>query len=243
MSMGARIDIARQALAAAETAVGMSVEVSGAAEQRSLPVPPGLERLLPRGVAQGSVVQVEGSTTVLLAMVQAAVGEDRWCALVGMPNLGWAAAASALNLQRVVAVPRPAPDIAGVLGALIDGFDVLMVGPCPGLSPADRRTLTSRLRQRGAVLLTDQAWFGAHVELTVRTAAWDGLGRGHGLLRGRQMLITSTGRGAPGGVRQVRVAAGRDGLREVADLVAMPGTTVRREMAPEAEQRVWAEVG
>lgn len=209
----ARIDIARQALASAETAVGVRPDPADITGQRCVPVPGALQQVLPHGLRRGSITEVHGSTTVLLTLAQAAAGADRWCALVGMPDLGWAAAAGALNLERVVAVPDTAPDTAAVLGALVDGFDVLVIGQCPGLSPADRRTVASRVRQRGAVLLTNHQWTGSHLGLTVRTAGWDGIGQGHGLLRGQRMIVTALGRGALAGpVRQVQVMAGRDGL-------------------------------
>ncbi len=213
---GAKIDLARQALAAAETAVGVAGQVTQPSKERALPAPPALESVLPDGLRQGSVVQVHGSTSVLLAMAQAAAGADRWCAMVGMSDLGWGAVASFLSLERVIAVPGPVPDIAAVLGALVDGFDVLVVGKCPGLSAADRRTISSRLRQRGAVLLTADHWPGAQMAMSVTTESWNGLGRGYGVLSGQRMLVTCTGRGQwAGPVRHTHVLCGREGLHEV----------------------------
>ncbi|MGC0251213.1 hypothetical protein [Pseudactinotalea sp. Z1748] len=184
---------------------------------QGLAVPGALAPLLPGGLRPGMIAQVHGSTTVLLAIAQSAAGAERWCVLVGMPDVGWAAAAAAgLDLSRVVAVPDPGPDAAAVLGALVDGFDVLLVGACPGLNPAGRRSLTGRLRRRGAVLLTDQHWPGAHVALQVQPAVWSGVGHGHGLLTGREMVVHSLGRGQLAGpARQVRVLAGADGLSSV----------------------------
>src|SRR5699024_7127411 len=130
---------------------GAAVTSGPTPEGRGLPVPAPLEVLLPGGLRPGTIAEVRGSTSVLLALAQAAAGDERWSVLAGMPDVGWAAAAAAgLDLARVVAVPRPGPDAAGVLGALVDGFDVLLVGPCPHLGPAGRRSLSARLRQRGA---------------------------------------------------------------------------------------------
>lgn len=246
MDKQAKMRAARQALAAAETAAGVmgqevaqvgqvpsgsarqisdaqvpgSQQVAGpAADSRGLAVPGPLQGLLPGGLRPGTIAEVRGSTSVLLALAQAVAGEERWCVLAGMPDVGWAAAATAgLDLGRVVAVPQPGPDAAGVLGALVDGFDVLLVGPCPYLSPAGRRSLSGRLRQRGAVLLTDQHWPGAHLSLQVQSLGWQGVGHGHGLLTRREVLIQRLGRGRLGGpVQGVRVLAGAHGLS------ALPG--------------------
>ncbi|MGC0144286.1 MULTISPECIES: hypothetical protein [unclassified Pseudactinotalea] len=206
---------------------------------QGLAVPGALAPLLPGGLRPGMIAQVHGSTTVLLAIAQSAAGAERWCVLVGMPDVGWAAAAAAgLDLSRVVAVPDPGPDAAAVLGALVDGFDVLLVGACPGLNPAGRRSLTGRLRRRGAVLLTDQHWPGAHVALQVQPAVWSGVGHGHGLLTGREMVVHSLGRGQLAGpARQVRVLAGADGLSSI------PEQTDERGRPWAGDDPILAEVG
>ena len=185
----------------------------------SFAVPALLEELLPGGLRRGTIAEVHGSTSVLLALAQAAAGEGRWCVLVGMPDVGWAAAAAVgLDLHRVVAVPQPGPEAAEVLGALVDGFDVVLVGPCPQLQPAARRSLGARLRQRGAVLLTDQPWPGAHLTLQAHSVGWRGLGHGHGLLTGQEMVIHRMGRGhLAGPARQVRLLVGPHGLAAAPD--------------------------
>ena len=139
-------------------------------------MPGALAPLFPGGaLARGSVVQVTGSTSVLLALAGAASADGAWCALAALPDVGWrAAAAAGLALDRVAVVPRPGPDAAAVVGALVDGFDVLVVGPCPALGERDRRLLGSRLRTRGAVLLSTHPWPGAHLVLH---AAAQSLGR------------------------------------------------------------------
>ncbi|WP_022916502.1 hypothetical protein [Ruania albidiflava] len=150
-----------------------------------LPVPPALAGLFPEGgVRRGSTVQVSGGMSVLLALAAAAMGEESWCALVDLPDAGLAAAATlGLVLERVVVVPRPGPEAPVVLAAVADGFDVLVLGRGAGLAERDRRSLTSRLRVRGAVLLTTAAWPGADVVLRAVSRTWQGVGRGDGLLR------------------------------------------------------------
>lgn len=180
-----------------------------------LPVPAVLAPLFPGGsLARGSIVQVSGSTSVLLALAAAAGADGVWCALAALPHVGWRAAAGAgLALDRVAVVPAPGPDAAGVVGALVDGFDVLVVGRCPALSDRDRRSLATRVRTRGAVLLSSHDWPGANQVLRITRTGWDGLGQGWGHLVGQELTVRATGRGAASGAREVRVRATPDGLR------------------------------
>lgn len=177
-----------------------------------LPLPPALEGLLPwPGVRRGAALQVRGSTSLLLAMAAAATAEeDTWCAVVAMPDVGLAAAAEAgLDLSRTLVVPRPGPDAPSVLGALIDGFDVLVLGPCPALGEADLRRAASRLRTRESVLLTTERWPGAQAVLEVGERSFVGVGSGDGVLTGREATVTvlARGFGVPRSTR-VRMLAG-----------------------------------
>jgi len=250
----AKLDAARQALAAAETSVGMPAALPLEDGVQGLAVPEPLTELLPHGLHPGTVVQVQGSTSVLLALAQAAAGQERWCALVGMPDVGWAAAAeTGLSLDRVVTVPRPGVGVAAVLGALVDGFDVLVAGPAAQVSDADQRTLLARVRQRGAVLLTDQVWAGAHLVVQVRASSWAGVADGHGVLTGRHMDIRAYARGRP--ARQVRVLAGIGGLRPDPELPSADvsgagiagadtaGAVAGSARRSGADNHVWAQAG
>ncbi|WP_448071851.1 hypothetical protein [Georgenia yuyongxinii] len=183
-------------------------------DDRHLPVPGVLAPLFPGGaLARGSVVQVTGSTSVLLALAGAAGADGAWCALAAMPDVGWrAAAAAGLALERVAVVPTPGPDAAAVVGALVDGFDVLVVGRCPALGERDRRLLGSRLRTRGAVLLTTHPWPGAQLVLRATAQSWDGLGQGWGHLAGQELTVRATGRAGATRAREVRVHLGPAGL-------------------------------
>ncbi|WP_170297378.1 hypothetical protein, partial [Georgenia thermotolerans] len=184
-------------------------------DDRYLPVPDALAPLFPGGaLARGGVVQVTGSTSVLLALAGAASADGAWCALAALPDVGWrAAAAAGLALDRVAVVPRPGPDAAAVVGALVDGFDVLVVGPCPALGERDRRLLGSRLRTRGAVLLSTHPWPGAHLVLRAAARSWDGLGQGWGHLADQELTVRATGRGGAVRAREVRVQVGAEGMR------------------------------
>jgi len=77
--------------------------------------------------------------------------DGAWCALVSHPDLGLAAALDAgVDPSRCVMVPDPGSDAGAVLGAVADGFDVVVVGACTALSDRDRRALSQRVRHRGA---------------------------------------------------------------------------------------------
>lgn len=231
-SRASRLAAAQRALATAEASAGLRQRLTGvttlatpspaltggaSAEAPSgavpaellLPLPAGLEPLLPMGgLRRGTAVQVSGSMSLLLALAAAACGvpgEGTWCAVVAMPDVGLAAAAEAgLDLDRTVVVPKPGPDAPSVLGALIDGFDVVVLGRCPALTDADRRTATTRLRTREAVLLTADVWPGAQAVLEVGERSWFGVGAGDGVLVGREATVTSFARGL-GTSRSIRV--------------------------------------
>src|ERR1700721_2560798 len=79
-----------------------------------LPIHPALSALLPEhGVRRGSVIAVRGSggaSSLLLALLAPPLAEGSWAAVVGLPELGFEAAAGiGMHLERVVIIPRPGP--------------------------------------------------------------------------------------------------------------------------------------
>jgi hypothetical protein len=166
-------------------------------DERVWPVHDALGPLLPLGGLQrGTVVAVRGSTSLLLALVARPSRAGAWTAAVGFPAVGLLAAADAgADLDRVVLVPRPGPDAALAIAALVDGLDVVVVGPDAALTDTDRRRLTGRARERGALLVAAGAWPGAHVALTVTGGGWSGADRGAGWLRRRTLVVERAGRG------------------------------------------------
>ncbi|WP_147917672.1 hypothetical protein [Ruania zhangjianzhongii] len=196
---------ARPAVDLYPTAAGESAALDRAEPMQTvdpellLPVPAALSGLFPEGgLRRGSTVQVSGGMSVLLALAAAAMAEESWCALVDLPDAGLAAAAGlGLALPRVVVVPRPGPDAPVVLATVADGFDVVVLGRGAGLAERDRRSLASRLRVRGAVLLTTQAWAGADVVLQVISRSWSGIGRGDGMLRTGELELSARHRRYP----------------------------------------------
>ncbi len=170
-----------------------------------LPMAAPLAAALPRGgLTRGSVVSVlgQGATSLLFSLLAgpgAAAGH--WAALVGMPGLGLRAAAElGVDLDRVVLIPDPGPDVLQVVSILIDGVDMVAVSlPSSARpSPSRQRVISGRLRQRGAVLLVTGSWPGADLVLTARWAGCRGLDRGHGRLRDRELVVQVGGRRAAG---------------------------------------------
>lgn len=167
------------------------------AAARLLPVAGSLAGLLPQGaLSRGSTVVVAGSTSLTLGLLSEASRAGSWVALVGLPAVGVLAAHQlGLVLDRVVLVPSPGPDGPTVVAALLDGVDVVVVGPQVALTDSDRRRLSARARDRSAVLLPTTPWPGAQVVLTAQDSQWHGLGRGHGRLRSRRLTVQRGGRG------------------------------------------------
>lgn len=162
-----------------------------------VPVLPPLEPLLPQGgLRRGSTVAVSGSTALLLALLAGPSRAGAWCAVVGLPSLGTAAAAeSGVALERLALVPTPGPDWASAVAVLLDGLDVVAVAPPARTLPGDLRRLAARVRQRGSVLLPFGEWAGADLRMSVTSGDWSGLLSGAGRLRSRQVTAQVTGRG------------------------------------------------
>ncbi|MGI5191224.1 hypothetical protein ACQEVI_24010 [Promicromonospora sp. CA-289599] len=148
----------RQADRAADRSADRLVDRPADGDTRVLPVDPRLASLLPDGgLRAGTTVVVQGSTSLLLTLLAEASRDGAWTVLVGYPAAGMAAAADAgCDLARTLVVPLPAGsgvDAPAVLAALIDGMDIVVIGPEVALLDQDRRRLTTRARDRGTVLV------------------------------------------------------------------------------------------
>ncbi|WP_285106864.1 hypothetical protein [Promicromonospora sp. MEB111] len=247
---------------AASPAPSSGSRVSGAAGPgegaRVLPVHPHLATLLPDGgLRAGTTVAVRGSTSLLLTLLAEASRDGAWTVLVGYPAAGMAAAADAgCDLTRTLVVPLPAGsgvDAPAVLAALIDGMDVVVVGPEVALLDQDRRRLSARARERGTVLVPTAPlsagysplqrpstgrmsstqrdagdWAGAHVVLEATGGAWSGVDGGVGWLRRRTLRVRRTGRGSAARPVHLDVEVpvcrtGPGGLAGVRDGIENPG--------------------
>ena len=217
------------------SAAALDISLGSAGASGVLRVPEPLASALPRrGLVRGSVASLvgPGATSLLFTLMSGEPGA--WSAIVGMPDIGLLAASEfGIDLDRVVLVPNPGPDVLQVISILIDGVDVLAVALPPGSRPTQSRlrVLTGRLRQRGAVVLSMSPWPGAELVLRSRWAGMAGVGRGHGRLRDRSLVVDVEGRGAAGRGRRASlvVRAGRtavtvepDLAREAAGPTAVP---------------------
>lgn len=167
-----------------------------------LPVPGPLSTLFPRGsLRAGSSVAVEGAatTSLLLSLAVAAAGEDSWCAIAGMPDLGLRSALDAgLDPCRLALAPADGDQRPQVLSALADGVGVLVLGPDLDLAPALWRSLLNRARTADTLILAATPPGRADLTLRAVTQGWAGLGAGSGRLRRRRLEITADGRGIAG---------------------------------------------
>ncbi|MGI8792080.1 MAG: hypothetical protein ACR2H3_02700 [Acidimicrobiales bacterium] len=172
------------------------------AGSRTMPLRPDLTAVLP-AMRRGTVIEIDGrgATSLALAMASGSSAAGSWVAVVGLPALSMVAAAEAgLDLERTAVVVDPGERWATVVAALTDAIDVVLTGRPARLRPADARRLTSRVRERGSVLMVvGGSWPDrTDLHLTVESAQWSGLGDGHGYLRKRRMEIILDGRGAAG---------------------------------------------
>lgn len=217
--MGALADRSNTVPAGLAALAGSGVLSGVAAGERTLPLLPAFAELVPQGVVQrGSVVGCAGAAAVSLALAIAAgpSAEGAWVGVVGLPMVGVAAAVElGIAPERLVLVAEPA-DRAGerftdaqwadVLAAMIDGFDVVVVGPgAQQVRAATARRLVARLQARGALLVTTGAGeigvapevFGADLRFDTTAAAWQGLGAGHGVAQARCAGVQLSGRRVP----------------------------------------------
>lgn len=209
--MPAQLDVARAALAAAELRTGVrhrsvrgrhediasAAGVTGEQAREEEPTEPFTAILDGGRLPIGSASVVGGSSSLLLALLAASQCKDDWIAIVGMPELGLLAAVDAgVAIDRLVVVP----DVAGrgpeVLAALLDGFTYVVAGPVVGLTPADRRRLTARARDRGSGIVATDEWEHAALRLHA-TARWSGVDVGAGYLRSCELDVDLQARGRP----------------------------------------------
>jgi len=101
-------------------------------------------------------------------------------------------------LERLVMVTGDPPWV-DVLAAMIDGFDVIVVGQRVGrLASGAVRRLQARAQSRGVVMLTiGVPALGADLRVTADDDQWFGLGNGHGVATGRRVTVEVGGRRMP----------------------------------------------
>lgn len=170
------------------------------AEPETLPAPGPLASLFPDGgLRTGASYVVDArSASLLLALLAPASAEGAWCAVVGVPDLSVEAAEEhGIDLSRLVLIPRPGERWLQAAAAACEVFPLVALRPPRRVRENEAARLDARLRDRGGVLLTLGAWPGAEGTLTTGAEEWLGIGRGHGLLSGREVTVSLSGRRTP----------------------------------------------
>ena len=194
--------------------LGERVRPVALARERTLPVAVPFDQLLPDGLVRGQVVSCRGAAARSMAfgLMREALVEGGWMAVVDVPTLGTDAAAEfGVPLERVVRIDTGVDAASGteldwidVMGAAVDGFDLVLTRVPAALRhdrrPTAVRKLGSRLQQKGAVVVTLGApgALGSDVELTTQRTVWAGLGDGTGHLHRRVIDVEAAGRRMPG---------------------------------------------
>jgi hypothetical protein len=172
--------------------------MQGPAVWRTLESLPGLSGVIQLRTGEAYAVDSPSLATALAAGPSQA-GE--WIALVGVSDLGLEAAAQfGIDLERTVVVPRPGELWLSVTAGLLEVATVVIVKPPVPVTAQQAERLKSRLRMKDAALVCWGEWPRSDAVLTITESSWLGLGRGHGRLRARRVVV-SVRQGGP--VRQV----------------------------------------
>ena len=165
-------------------------------DERVFPLATPLQGLFPEsGLRRGVVYQCDLVLSLIWALIAEATSQGVWCALVGIPDAGLAAAEDmGVTLDRVVLVPHPGDQWLSVVSALTDVVGVVVLGGAPVPSERTLSTLMGRLRERESTVLVSSSWPRKEATISVSQHHWQGLGVGHGLLQEHRMSITMTPR-------------------------------------------------
>ena len=93
-----------------------------------------------------------GATTLLFSLLSLPTSKGSWAAIVGLQHLGYAAATGlGVDLGRVVTVQCLPQETAEVASVMMDGFDLVVVGPVRDSLRA--RRLAEKARRERSVLI------------------------------------------------------------------------------------------
>jgi hypothetical protein len=192
--------------------------MQGAATSQPLPTHPALAELV--RLRTGASYAVD-RPALAMALMSEASGAGAWSAVIGVPDFGLEAASGlGVDLERTVLVPEPGDAWVEVTAALIDVLQIVVVRPRGRVTQHQAARLSSRLRQRDAVLLAVGDWPRPEARLAVRRSDWSGIGHGHGrLVAHRASVVADLNTGGrrevdlwlPGPDQELRVAARADG--------------------------------
>ena len=240
--------------------LGERIKPVALARERTLPVAAPFDQLLPEGLIRGQVVSCRGvaARSTALGVVRDWLVGGGWMAVIDVATFGTDAAAEiGIPLERVVHIDTGVDtddatdtDWIDVMGAAVDGFDVVLTRVPAGLRgdrrPAAVRKLVSRLHQKGAVVVTLGAAgaLTADIEIDTRRSVWSGLGDGAGHLRRRVIDVEAGGRRMPT-TRSCSIELVGEGARvafTVQDADRDPQAELLAEMVESAESAEMAEM-
>lgn len=172
----------------------------------------------------GGAYEVD-SATLAMALLAPPSAEGAWCAVVGSRDFGIEAAAEmGVDLTRTVLVPEPGEHWLEATAALLDVVTMVVLQPPTAVTERTASRIAARLRKRSSVLVVRGRWPGSEARLDLESSAWEGVGRGHGRLTGRRILVSVTRGSAPS--RRVTLALEEGGVLRRLE-VAAPVPIVR----------------
>lgn len=172
-------------------------------QQRPLKVSPVFSSVLThRGLRRGSTISLDsqhsGALSLGLALVSEAVRSGALLAVVADETFNLSVCYDHdIPISRVVYFNldsrRSTQTWAKALAAIIDGFELILVLKEPELQAVLTRRLTHRIKERNSVLMRigRNRWQqSADVEIAVEANRWEGLGKGNGYLRRRNIEVS-----------------------------------------------------
>lgn len=212
--------------------------------REGVPVLPALRGVLPGGLRPGSSVGLSGPGAASLGLALVAGvsrhggpdGTGGWCAIVGVPDFGVAAAAAMGAVpERLLLVDAPGDRWPDVVAALAEAVDLILLDPRDHPAAPAVRRLSALARKHGCVLaLTGPhapAWPSTRLRLHLEALTWHGLADGHGRLTARQADLVAQDHGP---ARRTRL------WFPAPDGTVTPVAAPPLEVVPEDEARVSA---
>jgi hypothetical protein len=130
------------------------------------------------------------SASLAMALLAGPSRAGAWSAVVGAGDFGVEAAAEmGVDLARTVLVPEPGELWLEVTAALIDVVTMVVLRPPAEVGERVAGRIGARLRKRSAALVSWGRWPGSEASLSLRSATWSGVERGHGRLRSRRVVV------------------------------------------------------
>ncbi|MDZ5620101.1 hypothetical protein SFC88_21850 [Nocardioides sp. HM23] len=176
--------------------------LQGAPTRLTVPVHPALEGLVQ--LRTGASYAVD-SASLALALAAGASRSGEWVGFAGWGDFGAEAACQwGIDLRRTVLVPEPGELWLEVAAALVDVLKVVVLKPTTLVDPKSASVLDARLRARSSTLVVWGDWPRIEARLSAERVEWDGVGRGRGRLKHRDIRLALQ-RGNRRATRDVRL--------------------------------------